>query len=461
MSSRSGPGTGLGLRGRIAVRFAAIALLLSVLLGTLTYFTVQRLILDDRHASSIEQATGDGSVIAATLDAAAVNPSELLASIRPPSRSTPMLYRDGEWFAASLQVRPEDLPQDLIQHVLDGGAGRQVVYIGERVVSVVGIDLGEDRGAYFEVFSLVDVDNTLTTLARVLFLAGVVTTLAGAVLGALMAKRVLQPLREVTEVAEDIAGGDLERRLDESLDKDLAGLTGSFNSMADTLQDRIAKEARFASDVAHELRTPLTTLTTSLSVLEGRQDELSPQGREALELLSSDVHRLEQTAADLIEIAQHDAGVAVPDLEPIPVASLIGRLLSRLRRSDIAVDIDAGASAALVVADERLMARILANLIENADVHGGGVTRLRISRHGDMVRLGVEDAGSGVPSEERDRIFERFARGAATAGSSDSSGSGLGLALAAENVRLQGGSLWVEDSSSGGARFVVELEVGS
>ena len=115
----------------------------------------------------------------------------------------------------------------------------------------------------------------------------------------------------------------------------------------------------------------------------------------------------------------------------------------------------------MVVADERLMERILANLIENADVHGGGVTRLRISRHGDMVRLGVEDAGSGVPSEERDRIFERFARGAGTAGSSESSGSGLGLALAAENVRLQGGSLWVEDSSSGGARFVVELEVGS
>lgn len=461
MSSRSDRGTRLGLRGRIAVRFAAIALLLSALLGTLTYFTVQRLILDDRHTSSIEQATGDGRIVAATLDAGEVNPSELLASIRPPSRSTPMLYRDGEWFAASLQVRPEDLPEELTQHVLDGGAGRQVIYIGDRVVSVVGLDLGEGRGSYFEVFSLVDVNNTLSTLAQVLFLAGAITTLAGALLGALMARRVLEPLREVTEVAEDIAGGDLERRLDESLDKDLAGLTGSFNSMADTLQDRIAKEARFASDVAHELRTPLTTLTTSLSVLEGRQEELSPQGKEALNLLSTDVRRLEQTAADLIEIAQHDAGVALPDLEPIPVASLIGRLLSRLHRSDVAVDIDAGASAALVMADERLMERVLANLLENGDIHGGGVTRVAISRHDDRVRIGVEDAGPGIPSEERERVFERFARGARTAGASESTGSGLGLALAAENVKLQGGALWVEDSVSGGARFVVEMEVGS
>lgn len=451
----------LGLRARIVVRFAAVALFLSLLLGTLTYVSVRQLLLEDRRASSVEQAIGDAQLIAARLGSGQENPTEMLISLRPPRRSTPMIFRADQWYAASLQVRPEDLPPMLTTTVLDGEAARQTTSIGSRPVSVVGIPLGDGLGFYFEVFSLSDVDDTLTTLSQVLALAGAITTMAGVSLGGLIARRVLRPLREVTAVAQQIASGELESRLDEKLDRDLAVLTGSFNRMADTLQTRIAREARFASDVAHELRTPLTTLLTSLSVLERRSEELSPEGREALELLGRDVRKLEGTAADLVEIAKHDAGVVTADVEPLQATAVVNRLLNRLRRPDLPVTVDQSAVRSLVLADEGRLERILVNLIENADIHGGGVSRVTVQRVDGFVRIGIEDDGPGVPEGERERVFERFARGSKAKPASRYAGSGLGLALAAENTVLQGGRIWVEEAPGGGARFVVELSAES
>jgi signal transduction histidine kinase len=125
------------------------------------------------------------------------------------------------------------------------------------------------------------------------------------------------------------------------------------------------------------------------------------------------------------------------------------------------VVVDQNAVRSLIHADEGRLERILVNLIHNADTHGGGATRLTVHRVGDRVRIAVEDDGPGVPVEDRDRVFERFARGSSPRPSGRYDGSGLGLALAAENTHLQGGAIWVEDAPGGGARFVVELEAES
>lgn len=447
-----------GLRVRIALRFAAVAIVLSVLLGTITYLTVRQLLVDDRRASAVDQVVGDARLLAAAMQSTGANPSELLASLRPPSRSTPLLNRDGEWFAASLQVRPRDLPAELIELVEEGGAARQTVFMRDRPVLVVGVPLGEEIGSYFEVFSLADVQRTLNTLLQVLVLASVTATVSAVALGGWMAARVLRPLRQVTAVASQIAAGEMGSRLDERIDSDLTVLTSAFNRMADTLQARIAREARFASDVAHELRTPLTTLLTSLAVLERRRSDLSPAGREALDLMGRHARRLQMTAEDLIEVAKHDAGVVTVELELVPVAAMMNGLISRLRRPDLNIDIDRKAAASMVRIDERRLDRVMANLVANAETHGGGVARLSVEASDGIVRVAVEDEGHGVAEVERERIFERFARGSSVRRSGDYAGSGLGLSLAAENARLLGGRLWVEERAGGGARFVLELE---
>lgn len=456
-----GPGRSrlrVGLRTKIIIRFAAIGLLLTALLGTITYVAVRQLLLEDRETIAVEQATGDARLVTAALRGDEGNPSEVLASLRPPTRSTPMLLRDGAWYAASLQVRPEDLPITLTAMVERGDAGRQRVLVNGVPALVVGVPLPAANGSYFEVFSLSDVRRTLTTLLQALALAGGVATVSGILLGGWMAQRLLRPLREVTEVARHIADGELETRLNESLDEDLTVLTRAFNRMADTLQGRIAREARFASDVAHELRTPLTSLVTSVAVLEGRRGEMSDQGREALDILSDDVERLQHTVADLTEIAKHDAGVVTADLELLPVTAVVAGLLNRIHRADLTVDLDQRSTGALVHVDERRLERVLANLIENADAHGGGATRVTVRASGDSVQIAVEDEGPGIPRNERARVFERFARGSTSTTTKRYTGSGLGLALALENTLLQNGRIWVEDHPEGGARFVVELK---
>ena len=103
--------------------------------------------------------------------------------------------------------------------------------------------------------------------------------------------------------------------------------------------------------------------------------------------------------------------------------------------------------------------RILTNLLENAQHHGGGPTRISIEpTDGPFLLVAVEDAGPGVARGERARIFERFARGSAAR---HRIGTGLGLALVAEHATAQGGEAWVEDRQGGGARFVVRLPTGA
>ena len=101
--------------------------------------------------------------------------------------------------------------------------------------------------------------------------------------------------------------------------------------------------------------------------------------------------------------------------------------------------------------------RTLANLLENAARYGGGATRVECRHIGGSLRVTVDDDGPGVPEHERTSIFGRFHRGSATVGAGQSKGTGLGLSLVDEYVRMEGGTVRVESSPSGGARFIVEI----
>jgi two-component system, OmpR family, sensor histidine kinase MtrB len=107
---------------------------------------------------------------------------------------------------------------------------------------------------------------------------------------------------------------------------------------------------------------------------------------------------------------------------------------------------------------------MIANLLDNAAKYGDGAERVAVERVGGEVRIVVEDRGPGVPEADRERVFERFSRGAAVVGRrSTGEGVGLGLSLVREHVSLHGGRVWVEERFDGepGARFVVALPVES
>ena len=178
----------------------------------------------------------------------------------------------------------------------------------------------------------------------------------------------------------------------------------------------------------------------------------------SLDVLGRELGRFERLVQDLIEISRFDAGVAQASFERIFLGELVLHAVEAFPDGEVPVEVTASATDAVVDADKRRLEQVIANLVTNARLHGGGVDRVRIEATDGTARIVVEDRGPGVPPEDRERIFERFYRGPYT-GRSAGGGVGLGLALVAEHVALHGGRVWVEDRAAGddGARFVVEL----
>ena len=261
--------------------------------------------------------------------------------------------------------------------------------------------------------------------------------------------------------AEAIAGGRLDTRLTVGDDPDLDVLAVPFNHMAQALEDRIDRDARFASEVSHELRSPLMTLAASVEVLENSREEIPDRAQTALDLLSADVDRFQQLVEDLLEISRFDAGAIKLHFEEVAVTEMVIQAVSVLGGSGVPVRYDEDVSSVVVRVDKRRFARVLANLLDNAAKYAGGATDVTIDVVDDRVQIAVSDEGPGVVQAERELIFDRFSRGSVSGKRASDSGVGLGLALVDEHMRLHGGRVWVEGRRDGapGARFVVELPI--
>jgi signal transduction histidine kinase len=319
---------------------------------------------------------------------------------------------------------------------------------------------------YFEFDNMREVRAALQSLQLALLIATVITTMVGVSLGLFASRRAVRPLANAAQAARAIADGRLETRLEPTDDPDMQTLTSAFNDMVITLQQRVERDARFTSDVSHELRSPLMTLAASVQVMESRRDELPERSQAALDLLSSDVLRFQGLVEDLLEISRFDAGAIRLVLEPLSLYEFMKQAVSvsSLPRTEIVCeDVDVLVS---IRGDKRRLARVIANLIDNARIHSGGKPKIVIQRAQDddpptHVWIIVEDDGDGLIEGEFDQIFERFSRGGAAGRRAGTEGAGLGLALAREHVALHRGRIWATNRIDGirGARFIVELPI--
>jgi len=444
------------LRLRLMVAFAGGALLLALAVAFSAYGLTRAYLLRQRATSTVRQAQVNARLVAAALRSAPDVP-QLLGSLQNQSGSSSVVLHDGRWFAASLDLGRDALPAELRTIVVDRRSrARQRYVFGGSPRLAVGIPVGA-RDAYFEVFLNSELDRTLRTLRFSLAVAAAVSMLVAAGLGVWVSRRLLDPLAEVGAAAASIADGQLDLRLDVGDDPELAALASSFNRMVASLQQRIERDARFASNVSHELRSPLTTLRSAVENMQTRRAGMDERAARSLELLSRAVDRFERLVTDLLEISRFDAGGVHASLEDVYVGELVLRAMESIGDGDTPVEVDASAATTVIQADKRRLEQVIANLVSNARIHGGGVERIRVEADDGRARIAVEDRGPGVPAEDRERVFERFYRAPGTGRSADGGGVGLGLALVAEHARLHGGRAWVEDRDGGGARFVVEF----
>ena len=319
---------------------------------------------------------------------------------------------------------------------------RPIAGAGEPAVALVAHDLEDVLAS----------TRTLTQLLAIAIpiVAGVLAVLIWVLVG-----RTLGPVEAIRAEVSGIGARSLDRRVPQpSGDDEIARLARTMNEMLDRIEDATRRQERFVADAAHELRTPLTRLRTQLEVDLAHPDRSDPAA--SLGELLAETLSMQRLLDDLLALARGDAGAPGEPRVPIDLDDLVLREARRLRENG-RVTVDAGAvSAASVVGEPSGLARVVRNVVDNAERHASSQVTFSLREVGDRAVLLVDDDGPGIPEGRQEAIFERFTR-LDDARSRDAGGTGLGLAIAREIVEAHGGTVRVDPDHVPGARFVVEL----
>lgn len=313
-----------------------------------------------------------------------------------------------------------------------------------------------------------EVDDTLSQLILVEALVAAGVILALAALGWVVIRVGLKPLERIGRVANEIAHGNLGRRvtpdnqrtevgrLGSSLNQMLAQIEQAFVARAES-EDRLR---RFLADASHELRTPLASIR-GYAELFRLGAAVEPEERErAMARIEAEAARMGVLVENLLLLARLDE---LPELRlgPVDLAELADHAAQDTRAMapdrDVRLKVD---GAPQVLADPEQLRQVLGNLTRNAVIHtpAGTPIEIELSREGDQAVLEVRDHGPGLPAGAEDQVFDRFWRteGGRTRGRG---GSGLGLAIVRAIVQAHHGDVQAANAPDGGALFQVTLPI--
>ena len=287
--------------------------------------------------------------------------------------------------------------------------------------------------------------------------------------GIFVSASVTDDLRQISDSAQLLAEGDLTARVIVSGRDEVAQVGLAFNEMADQLQqvDKQREELdRLRRDLiawaSHDLRTPLTSIRVRVEALnDGVVEDVASQKRYYGDILS-DVMALNSLIDDLLELAQLDAGGLKLEMMLLSLRDLLSDSQDRFHilaeKRNITMRAEVGKEVDPVQLNATKISRVLDNLLNNALRYTpeGGVILTKAERHGEAVKVVVEDNGPGFDLDDLPRLFEQFYRGE-QARSRATGGAGLGLAIAKGIVEAHDGRIWAENLPDGGARvgFVI------
>ena len=284
------------------------------------------------------------------------------------------------------------------------------------------------------------------------------------VISLLFSRRILHPLRDMTQASQRIAEGHYDERVKVSGADELGQLAERFNQMAEKLGQVEAMRRQLIGYVSHELRTPLTAIKGSL---EGLMDGVLPAADETYQQIHQEADRLNRLVDDLQELSRVEAGAYELDLRPTPVAPLLETVVKRFRQpfeaKRVRLDLNLPADMPPVLADEHRLLQVLTNLTGNALMYtpAGGAVTISAARANGTVQFTVRDTGAGIAPEHLSHIFDRFYRVDKSRSRAAGGGSGIGLTIAKYLVEAHGGKIWVEsEGKDKGSVFSFTLPVG-
>jgi two-component system sensor histidine kinase BaeS len=433
----------VGLRGRLALALAAVALL-SVALATV--------LADSGLNSRLDQSARE------RLHSAAGHTAQLAGSLYEQQHeqwTAPTLAELGHLAGISgYRV----VVYDPAGHVLGGSLARSPGALARASVVVAGRSAGSVALTPLQGQVLSGEDRQLRQRLNTLHLVAALAALAAGVLAALLlAATLARPLRQLTDAALRIEHGDLEARVDPAGAPETATLGRAFNRLAETLEHEEQIRRAAAADVAHELRTPLAGI---VSRIEAAQDGVLADERGNLEAIHAEALRLAELVDDLGKLAEAEQPGLTLQKRPVDLAALLAERLALYRERFDAreVRLEQQSTPSHVLGDPSRLAQIIDNLLSNAlrYTQSGGKVTVELSGPAGEALLEITDTGIGIAGEDLPFIFERFWRGEQSR-ARKTGGAGIGLAIVHELVAAHDGRIDVHSTPGEGSRFSVSL----
>ena len=279
------------------------------------------------------------------------------------------------------------------------------------------------------------------------------------IVGSMLFRQITSPLRAVSQAAEAIAAGQLDRRVEAKSSDEIGRLAQSFNQMAESLGQADVQRRNMVADIAHELRTPLTVVQGSLEAMLDGVYDLNPENIASIHQQTALVSRL---VADLRDLALAEAGQLRLDWQTVELEALVAQATDGLQgqasEKGVTVKVALPQELPRFRGDGQRLQQVLFNLLSNALRHTptGGTITTAVDAKEDRVVVRVQDTGSGIPAEDLPHVFERFYRVDRSRARS-TGGSGLGLTIAKRIVEAHGGQIWAQSWLGAGSTFAFSL----
>lgn len=228
---------------------------------------------------------------------------------------------------------------------------------------------------------------------------------------------------------------------------------------ADAIKEADRLKTTLVSSVSHELKTPLASITATISNLLEQDVQWDVEHlRQELEAVQDDLQRLNSSIGALLDLSRLESSAWEPKKELYEFGEIVGTALTKIpQKQRTRISFELPDDLPMIDVDYLQWARVLQNLLENALLYSPEESPVKVGAEFTPldVRMWVEDEGPGIPAEDRERVFEKFYRGRASA--KVSSGTGLGLAITREIVKFHGGKIWIEDIAPHGTKMVISL----
>lgn len=261
-----------------------------------------------------------------------------------------------------------------------------------------------------------------------------------------LAHGMTSPLRQMTAAARAMARGDYSVRVRATSRDEVGQLAAAYNQMAADLGAADEYRRGLIANVSHELRTPIAALH---ALLENVVDGVAKPDDKTMRLALSQTERLGELVTNLLDLSRLEGGAIPLQQGPFRVGEFLGEAIAHVAVStpDVEIVVRVSPPNLIAIADPARLRQVVVNLVDNAIRHSPAGGRVSVDASAATLtglRLEVCDEGPGIPAAERERLFQRFTRGATSAG-----GTGLGLAIARWAAELHGGAVEVMDTSTG------------